>query len=149
MAQVPIVRPWFKLAFLLSRSWRYDQNNPEAKDESISDGNKPPKGKMPAIPTSIIFVRDLNLSFGESSGFSSFVAESESSHVSAGGGFGWGPFSLGGSYSRSSSSGSSERKQGYKFSNQGMSIDGMQVVGFKCHVLPKSPDPLPAIKDWI
>ncbi|MGZ5369029.1 MAG: hypothetical protein ACXWXV_07465 [Aeromicrobium sp.] len=149
MAQVPIVRPWFKLAYLLSRSWRYDQNNPEAKDEFISDGGKPPKGKMPAIPTSIIFIRDLNLSFGQSSGFSSFVAESESSHVSAGGGFSWGPFSLGGSYSRSSSSGSTERKQGYKFSNQGMAIDGMQVVGFKCHVLPKSPDPLPSIKDWI
>jgi hypothetical protein len=149
IAQVPIVRPWFKLPFLLSRSWRFDQNNPEAKGEFISDGAKPPKGKMPAFPTSIIAVRKLNLKFAESSGFTSFVSESESSHAGAGGGFSWGPFSLGGSYSRSSSSGSSERKQGYKFSNQGIEIDGMQVIGFKCHVLPKSPDPLPSITEWI
>jgi hypothetical protein len=38
ICQVPIVRPWFKQAFLLSKTWRFDQNNPEAKDEIVSDG---------------------------------------------------------------------------------------------------------------
>ena len=149
VAQVPIVRPWFKEAFLLSRSWRFDQNNPEAKGEVISDGATPPKGKMPAYPTSIIFVRNLHLDFGEASGFNDFVAQNTSSSAGGGGSVSWGPFSLGGSYNRSSASGSTERKQHFEASAQGIHVDGMQIAGFKCHVMPKSPDPLPAIEKWI
>ena len=40
---MPIARPWFKSAFLLSRLWRFDQNNPEAKEELVSSGEAPPK----------------------------------------------------------------------------------------------------------
>jgi uncharacterized spore protein YtfJ len=149
IAQVPIVRPWFKEAFLLSRSWRFDQNNPEARDEVINDGRNPPKGMMPAYPTSIIFIRNLTLDFGEASGFTDFVAQSTSSSAGGGGSASWGPFSVGGSYSRSSASGSTERKQGYETSSQGMNVNGMQIAGFKCHVFPKSPDPLPTIENWI
>ena len=149
IAQVPIVRPWLKEAFLLSKSWRFDQNNPEAKGEVISDGAKPPKGKMPAYPTSIIFVRNLALDFGESTGFSDFVSEHAAKNAQAGGSVSWGPFSLGGSYSRSSSSGSTNYHQGFETSGQGIAINGMQVAGFKCHILPKSPDPLSTIENWI
>jgi hypothetical protein len=149
VAQVPIVRPWFKEAFLLSRSWRFDQGNPEAKDEVISDGGKPPNGKMPAYPTSVIFVRNVSLDFGESSGFNDFVSESTSSQAGGGGWLSWGPFSLGGSYNRSSASGSTERKHHFEASGQGIAVPGMQVAGFKCHIVPKSPDPLSTIENWI
>ncbi|MGZ8821772.1 MAG: hypothetical protein ACXWX1_10690 [Aeromicrobium sp.] len=149
IAQLPIIRDWLKLAYLLSRSWRFDQNNPEAKGEVISDGAKPPKGKMPAIPTSIIFVRNLVLDFGEATGFTDFVAQNSSSSAEVGGSASWGPFSLGGSYSRSSASGSTNRHQGFETSSQGISVNGMQIAGFKCHVLPKSPDPLSTIEKWI
>jgi hypothetical protein len=149
IAQLPIVRPWMKEAFLLSKSWRFDENNPEAKGEMISDGGTPPKGKMAAYPTAIIFIRNLVLDFGEATGFSDFVAQSNASSAQAGGGASWGPFSLGGSYSRSSASGSTEQHQGFKTSSQGMAVDGMQIAGFKCHVLPKSPDPLSTIEKWI
>jgi hypothetical protein len=30
-----------------------------------------------------------------------------------------------------------------------MKIPGIQIIGFKCHLLPKSPDPLPEIKEWV
>jgi hypothetical protein len=32
-----------------------------------------------------------------------------------------------------------------------MYVDGMQLIGFKCHLLPKSPDPNPEIPatSWI
>ena len=149
IAQVPIVRPWFKEAFLLSRSWRFDQNNAEAKGEIISDGGKPPKGKMPAYPTAVIFIRNLKLDFGEASGFNDFVAQNTSSSAGAGAKVGWGPFSLGGSYSRSSASGSTERTQHFEASSQGMAVDGMQIAGYKCHVFPKSPDPISTIEKWI
>lgn len=149
IAQVPIVRPWFKPAFLLSKSWRFDQGNPEAKNEVISDGGKPPKGKMAAYPTSVIFIRNLELDFGEASGLSEFVSQHASASVSGGGWARWGAFALGGSYSRQTASGSTEQRQHFETSSQGMSVPGMQVAGFKCHVMPKSPDPLDEIENWI
>ncbi len=149
IAQVPIVRPWFKTAFLMSKSWRFDQNNPEAKSKMLSDGGSPPKGMMPAYPTSVIFIKNLKLSFSESSGFSNFMEQHTSSQSGGGGCVVWGPFFIGGQYSRSSSSGSSERNYGYKFQGQEMIVPGMQVVGFKCHILEKRPDPLPSITQWI
>jgi hypothetical protein len=30
-----------------------------------------------------------------------------------------------------------------------MSFAGAQIAGFKCHILPKTPDPLPSITKWI
>ena len=30
-----------------------------------------------------------------------------------------------------------------------MRVDGAQVIGFKCHMPPKSPDPLSSITQWI
>jgi hypothetical protein len=30
-----------------------------------------------------------------------------------------------------------------------MVVPGMQVVGYKCHIIPKRPDPLPSITEWI
>lgn len=150
IAQVPIVRPWFKQAFLQSRSWRFDQNNPEAKDEVISDGGTPPKGKMPAYPTTAIFIRDLRMSLGHSEGFSNFVSEATSSSAGGGGFLTIGPFFGGGTYSRSNSSGSTEHSRGYSFQNQELNVPGMQLVGYKCHVMSeKCPDPLAAIDKWI
>ncbi len=149
IAQVPIARPWLKQAFLLSRSWRFDQNIPEAKDEVVSDGGAPPKGLIPAYPTSVVFIRNLRMHFGESSGLETFMSEATGSHASGGGFVTWGPVALGGSYSRSGTSGSTERTHSYQFSNQGLEVPGMQVVGFKCHILPKSPNPLPSITDWV
>ena len=49
ITQVPIVRPFFKTAFLASKLWRFDQNNPEAKGEMVSDGGKPAKGLIPGL----------------------------------------------------------------------------------------------------
>jgi hypothetical protein len=106
---------------------------------------------MPAYATTAIFVRKLALSFGERSGFSDFVRDARSSSAHAGGYVSFGPFFLGGSYSRQSASGSSSRDWGYKEQNNGIAVDGMQIIGFKCHVMPKSPDPDPniAADAWI
>lgn len=149
ICQVPIVRPWFKTPFLLSKSWRFDQSNPEAKNEILSDGGSPPKGLMAAYPTTAIFVRNLHLSLGHSEGFSKFLEEHASSSAGGGGMVSIGPFALGGSYSRASASGSTNREFGYSYENQAMEVPGMQVAGFKCHILPKAPDPLSSITKWI
>jgi hypothetical protein len=149
IAQVPIVRPWFKSAFLLSKSWRFDQNNPEAKDEVLSNGESPPKGMLPAYPTTAIFIRNLSLTLGHSEGFSDFLSQNTSSSAGGGGYVSIGPFHAGGSYNRSNTSGNTEENFGYKYENQGMSVPGMQLVGYKCHIMPKSPAPLASITNWI
>jgi hypothetical protein len=145
IAQIPIARPWFRPAFLNSKAWRFDQNNVTTKSNKLSDGGSPPRGMMPAYPVTAIFVRKLALGFGESSSFSNFVADQKQSSKSGGGYTSFGPFFLGGSASHRSASGSSQRDFGYKYEDNTMYVDGMQLIGFKCHILPKSPDPNPAI----
>lgn len=149
ICQVPIVRPWFKMPFLLSKSWRFDQSNLESKGELISDGETPPKGLMPAYPTMVIFVKDLKLSIAHADGLTSQMSEYQSSSTGAGASFNYLCFNLGASYASGSASGSSERDFEYHHTSEGIEVPGMQVIGFKCHVMPKSPDPLPEIKSWI
>lgn len=149
IAQVPIVRPWMKTAFLMSKTWRFDQTNPEAKGDIVSDGGNPAKGLIPAYPTSIIFIKDLELQMTKSSGFDQFHAQYQSSSASGGGYVSFGPFHLGGSHSRKSSSGERTSNYHYDSNTQTMKVPGAQIIGFKCHVLPKSPDPLSTITNWI
>lgn len=145
IAQIPIARPWFRPAFLTGKGWRFDANNVLTQGDRLSDGGAPPNGKLPAYPTTAIFVRKLALSLGESSGFSDFVADHKASSAGGGGVLSIGPFHLGGGYSRRSAEGSTQHDSGYRWENNTMHVDGMQLIGFKCHVMPKSPDPDPAI----
>jgi len=152
ICQVPIVRPWFKSAYLLSKAWRFDENNPEAKGQIVSSGvsgGKAPTGKMPAYPTSAIFIRNLTLTLGHSEGFDTFVSEQKAASASGGGYIAFGPYHAGGTYSRASTSGSTQRDLGYNWNGQEMRMPGMQLAGYKCHILPKSPDPLASITEWI
>ncbi len=149
ISQVPIVRPWFKPAFLLSRSWRYDQNDQEAKSEILSNGALPAKGLMPAYPTTCIFIRNLRLNFGTSSGFRNFMSEQVEKSGGGGGIAAIGPFTLGGGYNRATTSGSTQHNVGHTWERQELQVPGMQIIGFKCHIMPKSPNPLPTITNWV
>jgi hypothetical protein len=149
ICQVGIVRPWFKPSFLNSKTWRFDPGNPDLKGNMLSDGGSPPKGLMPAYPTSVIFIRNLTLDFGDSSGMQSFMSQQSSNSQSGGVGFSFGPFSIGTSASHYGAQGSTTRSASYQWTDQGLNVPGMQIVGYRCHVLPKSPDPSPSITAWI
>jgi hypothetical protein len=149
IAQIPIVRPWFKSSFLVSKTWRFDPGNPDVKNDLLSDGGSPPKGLIPAYPTTIVFIRKLHMEVGHSEGFSNFLQQNSSSSQSGGGGFSFGPFSCGGSASHYSTSGNTQRDYGSSWDGHGLDVPGMQIAGFKCHVLPKSPNPSPDIKSWV
>jgi len=151
ICQVPIIRGnWFHTDFLTSKTWRFDESDPEAKGQVLSDGAKPPKGMMVAYPTTAVFVRNLNMNIGHSDSFSHFVDEQKSSSSSGGGRMSIGPFFAGGGgYSQSSKSGATQNDYGYHWDGQTMSFAGAQIAGFKCHILPKTPDPLPSITKWI
>jgi len=149
ICQVQIVRPWLHVSFMKSKAWRFDQNNPDVKSEMINDGASPPKGMLPAYPTSMVFVRNLKLRMGKSKAFQDFMDEQKSKSTAAGGSASFGPFSLGGGGSYSSASGSKKKSSGYSYNSEGMDVPGMQVIGFKCNVMPKSPQPNPQIKEWV
>lgn len=141
ICQVPICRPWFNMNFLLSKYWRFDVNNPEFKDNMVSDGETPPDGMIPAVSTTAIFIKDLTLHFGEA-----HTAVASEMEKAGGGGFvSWGPFHAGGKYESSSQKRDFDRQT----EGQGIRVQGMQLIGFKCHLLPKSPDPKPDVKEWV
>lgn len=143
ICQVPIIRPWLKLNFLTSKTWRFAADNVDLKGKYLSDGKKPPHvdSMMPAIPTSMLFIRNLRLNFANSSD----IGKEIDSKISGGGMVGYGPFFIGGSYGHESQ----ERKRDYHRDAQGISVDGLQCIGFKCHLLPKAPNPDPSIKKWV
>ncbi len=141
LCRVPIYRPWFHLDFIKSGFWRYDASNVIAANAMVSDGKTPPNGLMPAITTECIFVRDLFLHFGES--HRTVMRKKESS--SGGGGFAFGPFHAGGRHTQASD----ERSVDAQWESQGIRINGIQLLGFMCHMLPKAPDPRSDIQSWI
>jgi hypothetical protein len=149
IAQVPIVRPWFKEAFITSKAWRFDQTNPDVKGQMLSDGGSPPKGLIPAYPVTAIFIRNLVLGIDHSSSAASFIQQNSSSSVGGGASVNFGFFNLGGSASHWSANGYTQRNTSAQWNDQGLTVPGLQLVGFKCHIFPKSPDPDPSIKSWV
>ncbi len=85
IAQAAIVRPWFHPSFIKSKSWRFSPGSDEVvSGDMVSDGGNPPKGLMPAYPTSVIFIRNLSMQIGENSGYSNFLHKAESSATGGG-----------------------------------------------------------------
>jgi len=150
IAQVPIVRDWLHESYLKSHAWRFDPGNPDSNGQVISDGKTPPSGLIPAYPVMAVFVRALTMKIGHSEGFSDFVTQSTSSSGGGGGFLHIGPFFGGGSYDRSTSSGSTTIDQGVTYDGQELSFEGMQLAGFKCFVHDDlMPNPSPSITAWI
>jgi hypothetical protein len=150
ICQVPILRPWFKDAYLNSKDWRFDQTNPDYKSTLLSDGGNPPKGLIPAYPTNAVFIRNLNLQIDQSSSAASYIQQQTASAQSGGGVVSIGPFALGGSAPHYSKSGYSQSNFTSTWDDQGLHIPGMQLVGYKCHVLTqKCPNPDPSITAWV
>ena len=107
----------------------------------LSDGGAPPKGMLIGYPTMVIFLKDVKVNFNELHDESSEVTK----QLKAKGGLGWGPIKLSGSYQRDSK----EQKVDSKLTDRGLEVNGMQIIGFRCRLLQKSPDPLPQIKEFV
>lgn len=135
--QVPILRPWFSPEFLQNTAWRWANNSGQ---QPLSDGAKPPTGQLVAYPTTAIFVRNLLVNFAELHNESSSYTRNIQTQVSVG----WGPFKLKAGYGNRKA----EEKFDSKVGAQGLQANGMQLIAFKCSVLPKSPNPSPDIKNW-
>lgn len=141
ICQTMINRPWLNPNFITSKYWRFDVNNPQFKNNMVSNGETPPEGMIPAYTTTAIFIKDLELRFSKSN--SEFM--DEMSKTSGKGRVGWGPFSMSGSYENNHK----ERDMEVSREGQGIKVKGMQLIGFKCHMLPKSPDAQPHVEEWV
>lgn len=143
ICQIPLIKPWLKMNFLTSKTWRFSQDNVDLKTKFLSDGKLPPSrdSMMAAIPTSMIMIRNLALKFANSNS----VVKELDKKISGGGLVGIGPFFLGGNYATSTSN----KSRNYHIDSQGIYVDGMQCIGFKCFLLPKSPNPDPSISSWV
>ena len=150
ICQVNIVRPWFKPAFLNSKYWRFDQNNSVLKGQMLSTGGHKPKGLLPAYPTAMILIRNLVIDFGEQSAVTEFMHKYNETSHQGGVGVNIGCFGIGASANFQYLDNNKQDKNESRIHQAGSTIQvpGMQLVGYRCHVLGVSPDPNPDIKNW-
>ncbi|MFN8009693.1 MAG: hypothetical protein U0V70_22195 [Terriglobia bacterium] len=137
--QVPICRPWFEPGFFTMRGWTLDKLWDLNFDKKVSDGaGGRPVGRLVAYPVTALFVKEVALTFNEADARMQY----KDSQFHAGGSFSWGPLSLGGSYSRG------QEKMDVKSHTEygGIVVEGMQLIGFICNLIPKSPNPKPELK---
>lgn len=141
MAQVVISRPWFYPEWFLNRGWTLRKGEGWMYDEFPSDGAGLPgtKGNFIAYPTTLLFIKNLKIT---SQDFVDHYHAHQSS-TSGGGSVGFGPFSLGGTYSHASGN------QSFDATVDGatLSVEGMQLIGMVNHRIGKAPNPLPDLKD--
>ena len=134
LIQIPLVRPWLNPMLFMNHAWRLQQGG-----AILSDGNPLPStgGTLPLLPTSLLVARNLSVSLDMTDEDNT----SYRSETNTKGTVGWGLFSLRGGYDKVSSGGTHD----YKSSDDGIKCSGMQVIGFVCDIVPKSPNPDPAL----
>ena len=134
ITQAVLLRTFFFPEWFSNRGWTLDKGLGWTFDQFPSDGGAPPKGNFVGYPTTALFARNIVV---ESKEFASHAKEFSKS-ISAGGKIGWGPFSLSGSYARSSSG------RDFTSENDGKTIKvpGVQVIGFVNRLIGKAPNPL-------
>lgn len=153
ICQVSIDRPWFKPSFLNSKYWRF---TPGGKDENgneivemLCDGSSTHKGMMPAYPTAILFIRNLSIKFNSDKEARDFAQQREDISHGANASYKGILVSASGGYNYSSTDGSTTNNSSSQVKGSTITIDGMQIIGYRCHVLGKAPNPLPSITEWV
>jgi hypothetical protein len=136
--QIPICRSWFDPGFFAMRGWTLDKLWNLNFDKTVSNGAAQPVGRLVAYPITALFVRDVRFTFDQWESQSQYMQK----QIRGGGAVGFGPFFVGGAYSR----GSVTRSSSYDAKGGSITIPGMQLIGFINNLVPKSPDPHPDIK---
>lgn len=128
ITQAMLGRGWFSPEFLTNQCWDWDQKIHGV----LSDGQPAPKGHLPAYATTAIFIKDIEI---KSSALDTMNSTIET-HVKAGASVNWGPFKLSGAHNTDDK----KVESSYDKKTQTLKIKGMQLIAFKCHKLPKTPD---------
>jgi hypothetical protein len=151
VCQVNIVRPWFKPTFLNSQYWRFDQGNVITKDQVLSDGKS--KGLLPAYPTSIVFIRNVEIDFGSETNTKNFLhtfkEKQDGGGMQASTNFLFVNASAG--FNVASTDQNTEDKVDIETHIKGnkLTIPGTQIIGYCCHRLGICPNPHSEITEWV
>ena len=151
ICQVNIVRPWFKPSFLASKSWRFAPGSEDGrKGTLLSTGGPRPEGILPAYPTAMLVVKDVVFDFHDTQVASNFKHKYDQVSHDGGLGVSVGFFGIGarGNVAVLDNKKHDGNENGIIQTKSKVTIPGMQVIGYRCHMLDKSPDPLPSIKEW-
>lgn len=146
LAQVPIIRTWFREDFLLSTKWRLksqaDAGSAVNPGDILSNGNlDSPDGKLFAYPTVMLFARKVRITKTIYDKMSTEANKSGGGNV----GFSLGPFSVGGKASYNKT----EKDVHIEQDGSNILVPGMQIIGFRNHILSLCPNPDATIKNWI
>lgn len=137
--RVSLSRTWMNPLVLSSRGWRFlvGTSGPLSTGGDIFN-DVVPTGQMTVIPTAAILSKDLQVK----GTFDKTIVESMNQKIAANASVGIGPFSIAGRFNMENHTGS---EKGTIASNA-ISAPDIQLVAFVCEVLPKCPDPDPALK---
>ncbi len=125
---VTVMRPWFNPLLFGMNSWWVNGYVPNG----ISNGDpRNPLGEAPLIPTGFVIAKNVKVSADFSEEDKKFVSNSISTKASGG----WGPFSVSGKYSHSSSKSDFQSK----FDGGSLIFPGLQIVAWISTVTPASP----------
>jgi hypothetical protein len=136
--RVMIDNYWLNPLVFETRSWGWAPNTVGAGLGYISDGdhntnNGFPGGIMPLLPISLLLAKNVRVTGNFSEAERTWMRE----QINAGASFGWGPFSIGGHYSK-------QTERDYiagSVTDTGFTSPQMQIIGWFCQPLGKTPDP--------
>jgi|GEM_PF-2022068 len=135
--RVRIFRPWLVEDVFGYKFWTWKT---DFGGQLLSDGGNlaidppvRPIGRMPVLPRYLIVIRNLEIS----AAFSKDVSDWYHSEVSHNASIGWGPFSISGSYSESTTS----QYVHASFDGVTFRIEQPQIIARTGLLLPRSPDP--------
>jgi hypothetical protein len=143
--RIGILRPWIHDVIFTLRNWTWDPDSfgSVSGDQPFSLAYYPPgatqpdptSSKMPVIIQELIAVRNVTLE----GNFDQSTIDKANSSFQANASFGWGPFSVSGSYSTSDSSYNAQGSA----SGDKITIITPQILGMFVSVLPQCPNPDP------
>lgn len=129
VAVVDVLRPWLRTDWMKCSNWYL-------KDEragSVSHGDARSLSNtllLPLVPTRVIAARDIQLT----GNWSKETREEITRNLSSGASFGFGPFSLGGTYEQ----GDASKTMTSRFEGNTLKVDGMQWLGVVASCPPRA-----------
>lgn len=129
IAVVRIVRPWLHEFLFRMNGWSMTGVPVNGISNGALKGNE--SGLLPLIPTAFVVARDVSITANFSSQDKTHIESSMSGSTRVG----WGPFSVGGSYSHS------ESHDTFKSTFDGgtLKVPGMQILAWISEIVPASP----------